>query len=73
MRSSKKQAKQITSTIMAIVMAATTTFQMPVIAIVLFQKKNVLNLKKKAKKCRTPIAASCSICHTYAERILRKI
>ena len=32
MRSSKKQAKQITSTIMAIVMAATTTFQMPVIA-----------------------------------------
>ena len=32
MRSSKKQAKQITSAIMAIVMTATTTFQMPVIA-----------------------------------------
>ena len=32
MRSSKKQAKQITSAIMAIVMTATTTFQMPIIA-----------------------------------------
>lgn len=38
-----------------------------------FSKKNVLNLKKKVKKMSYPIATSCSICHTYAERILRKI